>query len=107
MAATPWPGAYTIWRSADGESFEPVQRAATAASVGETKTVLGGGPLWRLDRSASVEFTLSRGALQSVPLATALDGGNLLAIATPGGGWEILSFLEAELLGQDGGGCPD
>ncbi len=99
VAATPWPGAFTVWRSAGGDGFEAVQRISTAATVGETKTPLRAGPLWRLDRAASVEFTLSRGALQSVPLLAALDGANLLAIATPDGGWEIVSFLQAELLG--------
>ncbi len=99
VAATPWPGGYTLWRSADGNSYEAVQRITTAATIGETKTPLRAGPLWRLDRSASVEFVLSRGALQSVPLRAALDGANLLAIASPGGRWEIVSFLDAELLG--------
>jgi hypothetical protein len=99
VAATPWPGAYIVWRSAGGDAFEAAQRVATAATVGETKSLLRAGPLWRLDRSASVELTLSRGALQSVPLAAALEGANLLAIGSPEEGWEIVSFLQAELLG--------
>ncbi len=99
VTAVPWPGAYTIWRSASGEDFEAVQRVATAATIGLTTSPLRPGPLWRLDRAATVEMMISQGALQSVPLLAALDGANLLAIAAPGGGWEILSFLQAELLG--------
>jgi hypothetical protein len=98
VAADPWPGAYTLWRAEDGGSFAPVQRIATRATVGETKTGLAAGPLWRLDRAASVDVQFAYGALQSVSLAAALNGGNLIAIEAPGQGWEIVSFTMATLV---------
>ena len=100
VTATPWPGAFTLWRSTSGDAYEAVQRIATPATIGEALTPLPAGPLWRVDRSASLEFAISGGALQSVPLLSALDGANLLAIEAPGGGWEILSYCQAELLGS-------
>jgi hypothetical protein len=98
VAADPWPGAYTLWRSEDGGSFTAVQRIATRATVGETVTVLATGPLWRFDRAGSVEVTLSRGALESVAPEAALTGANLVAIEAPGQGWEILSYTTASLI---------
>ncbi len=98
VAADPWPGAYTLWRSEDGASFTAVQRIATRATVGETVTVLAAGPLWRWDRNASVDVTLSRGTLESVTPESALNGANLIAIEVPGQGWEILSYTTAILI---------
>jgi hypothetical protein len=98
VAADPWPGAYTLWRSEDGASFTAVQRIATRATVGETMTLLSAGPLWRWDRAASVEVRLSQGALQSVSPEAALSGANLIAVEAAGQGWEILSYATADLI---------
>ena len=98
VAADPWPGGFTLWRSLDGQGFAPVQRIATRATIGETLTPLAPGPLWRLDRGASVDVLLSQGALESVSLIAALNGANLLAIEAGGLGWEILAYTTATLL---------
>jgi GTA TIM-barrel-like domain/Putative phage tail protein len=98
VAANPWPGAYTLWRSEDGTSFTAVQRIATRATLGETMTVLAAGPLWRFDRTNGVELTLSQGVLASVGSDAALNGSNLIAIEAAGQGWEILSYTTADLI---------
>jgi hypothetical protein len=98
VASSPWPGAYTLWRSADGESFEPVQRIPGPATIGETLSMLAPGPLWRLDRTASVMLALSGGALRSLPLAAVLAGANLIGIEAAGEGWEIVGYTTAELV---------
>jgi len=98
VAARPWPGAYTLWRSQDGLSFDPMQRIATAATIGVARTPLEPGPLWVLDRAGSFDVELSQGALQSAPLAAALGGANAIAIEAAGFGWEIASFTTAELV---------
>jgi hypothetical protein len=98
VAADPWAGAYTLWRSEDGTSFTAVQRIATRATVGETMTVFAAGPIWRLDRTNSVEVALSPGTLESVGLDTALNGANLIAIEISGQGWEVLSYTTADLI---------
>ncbi|MGL5139622.1 MAG: phage tail protein, partial [Beijerinckiaceae bacterium] len=101
VAADPWPGGFTLWRSDDeGAGFEPVERVSTAAVVGETLTPFAPGPLWRFDRHSKLDIRLSGGALTSVSEAAALAGTMLLAIRAHGGGWEIVSFAEAQLLGE-------
>jgi GTA TIM-barrel-like domain/Putative phage tail protein len=97
VSANPWPGAFTLWRSEDGASFNPVQTITTRATVGETLTLLGAGPLWRFDRANSCEVSLFQGALQSVSPTDVLNGANLIAVEVAGLGWEILSFATAEL----------
>jgi hypothetical protein len=98
VAGSPWPGAFTLWRSIDGASFEPIQRIAAPATIGATLAPFEAGPLWRFDRRATVEVELSGGALQSVPIEAALAGANLVAIGGTGQDWEILAFTKAELL---------
>jgi hypothetical protein len=97
VVADPWPGGLTLWRSEDGTSFEPVQGISRKATIGETKTTLAPGPLWRFDRKSSVDLEISSGTLQSVPSQRVLNGANLVAIEASGG-WEILSYTTATLL---------
>jgi GTA TIM-barrel-like domain/Putative phage tail protein len=99
VAADPWPGGYTVWRSEDGAGFEPVERAATRAIIGKTLTLLAAGPIWRTDRFGAVDVQLSHGALQSVSVQAALAGQNLVAVGSATSGWEVLSFQTATLLG--------
>jgi hypothetical protein len=101
VTADPWPGGYTLWRSEDGESFTPDASVPTRAMIGATTAALPAGPLWRMDRKARLEITLSHGQLQSVSEAASLSGVNLLAVQAPDGGWEMLSFATAALTGVD------
>ncbi len=101
VTADPWPGAYTVWRSGDGSSFEPFERAVTRAIVGITLSSLPAGPIWRSDRFGSVDVRLSHGTLQSISKQAALAGQNLIAIGSPINGWEVLSFQTATLLGAN------
>lgn len=101
VSADPWPGAYTVWRSTDGASFEPVQRVSTRATLGVTTTALQPGPLWRLDPGGSVDIVLANGALQSVSTNAMLNGANTIAIELAGQGWEIIGFTTADLLAEN------
>jgi hypothetical protein len=101
VSADPWPGAYTVWRSSDGASFEPVQRVSTRATIGVTATSLQPGPIWRLDRGGSFEVTLASGALQSVSTSAMLGGANTIAVELSGQGWEIIGFTTAELVAEN------
>ena len=101
VSADPWPGAYTVWRSSDGASFEPVQRVSTRATIGVTATSLQPGPLWRLDCGGSVEVILAKGVLQSVSTSAMLNGANTIAIELSGQGWEIIGFTTSELVAEN------
>jgi GTA TIM-barrel-like domain/Putative phage tail protein len=100
LAATtdPWPGAFTLWRSVDGASFEAIQRLATPATMGLTLNVLQPGPLWRMDRANAMDVELSHGILESVTESALLSGANLLAVGSKTLGWEILGYASAVLI---------
>ncbi len=100
VAADPWPGAATIWRSGNGASFAPHRILGLPAVIGLTKTVLPPGPLWRWDRRAVLDVEISSGALSSIDDEAALAGGNLFAVQGQDGRWEILSAAGAELIGE-------
>ncbi|MGL4635977.1 MAG: baseplate multidomain protein megatron [Beijerinckiaceae bacterium] len=101
VTADPWPGAYTVWRSQDGASYEAFERADTRAIIGTCLTPLPAGPLWRSDRFSSVDVLLSHGTLQSITQLAALGGQNLAAIGSQAAGWEIIAFQTATLLGPN------
>ncbi len=100
VAADPWPGAVTIWRSGNGASYKPHRILDLPAVIGTTMTMLPPGPLWRWDAGASLDVEISSGALSSIDDEEALAGGNLFAVQGGDGRWEILSAARAELIGE-------
>ncbi len=100
VAADPWPGAVTIWRSGNGASFAPHRILGLPAVIGLTKTALLPGPLWRWDRKAVLDVEISTGALSAIDDEAALAGGNLFAVRGQDGRWEILSAAGVELIGE-------
>ncbi len=99
IAANPWPGSVAIWQSSDGASFEIAAIAAAPCVIGETLDGLPAGPTSRWDRASSMRVKLYGGALASVSDARVLEGGNAAAVQNADGGWEILQFASAELVG--------
>jgi hypothetical protein len=55
VAADPWPGAMTVWRSGNGASFTPHRVLDLPALIGRTKTAFAPGPLWRWDMHATLD----------------------------------------------------
>jgi hypothetical protein len=100
VAADPWPGAMTVWRSGNGASFTPQRILDLPALIGRTKTAFAPGPLWRWDMGATLDLEISTGALSSVDDEAALAGRNLFALRGADGRWEIVSAARAELIGE-------
>ena len=96
--ADPWPGSVTVWRSADGLSFEKAVTAFVPSIIGETLDVLPAGPTGCWDRGGRMRVALYGGALASVADARVLDGANAAAVLNASGAWEILQFANAELV---------
>ena len=96
--ADPWPGAETVWRSADGESFERTATALAPAIVGVTLDPLPSGPTSRFDRVNAVRVKLPGGALASVSDMRLFGGANAAAVQRLDGAWEVLQFANAELV---------
>ncbi|MCG7392571.1 glycoside hydrolase/phage tail family protein [Microvirga sp. ACRRW] len=100
VAADPWPGAVTVWRSGNGASFRPHRIVDLPAVIGRTKNALSAGPLWRWDLRSALDVEISSGAISSLDDETTLAGGNLFAIRGADGRWEILSAARAEMIGE-------
>jgi hypothetical protein len=100
VAANPWPGAVTVWRSGSGAGFTPHRIIDIPAVIGRTRSVLEPGPLWRWDARASLDVEISSGAINSIDDEAALAGGNLFAVRGPDGRWEIFSAARAEMTGE-------
>ena len=100
VAADPWPGAVTVWRSGSGLSFKPHRIIDLPAVIGRTKTALPAGPLWRWDSRASLDVEISTGAISSLDDEAVLAGGNLFAVKGTDGRWEIISAARAEMIGE-------
>jgi len=100
VAADPWPAGFTLWRSPDGDGYSPLASVLQPSLIGETTTPLGPGPLWRFDRMNALGVRLSRDGLVSVDPLRALAGDTLIAIQGEDGVWELLAYVEAELVGD-------
>ncbi len=100
VAADPWPGAVTVWRSGNGAGYKPHRILDLPAVIGVTKTTLPPGPLWRWDGGAVLDVEISSGGLSSIDDEEALAGGNLFALRGSDGRWEILSGARAELISE-------
>ena len=100
VAADPWPGAVTVWRSGSGASFNPHRIIDLPAVIGRTKTALPPGPLWRWDPRSFLEVQISSGAISSIEDEAALAGGNLFAVRGMDGRWEILAAARADMIGE-------
>jgi len=100
VAASPWPGAVAVWRSANGASFALHRFVDLPAIVGVTLSELGPGPVWRWDPHATLDIEVSSGNISAIDDTEALAGGNLFAVRGSDGRWEILSAARAEMIGE-------
>ncbi|MDQ0317826.1 baseplate multidomain protein megatron [Amorphus orientalis] len=98
--SAPWPGAETVWRAPAASGFEPVATLAAPATVGRLIEPLAPGPVGRFDRTNTILVELFGGSLSSRAEQDVFAGRNALAIRSAGGAWEVLQFVEAELVGE-------
>lgn len=98
-AASPWSG-HLMLAQRIGDGFGDLVTITRAATIGTLETPLAPGPVWRLDRANACEVMLVRGTLSSVSEEALYEGGNLAAIGSMDGGWEIVQFGRAELVGS-------
>ncbi|WP_417693274.1 baseplate multidomain protein megatron [Roseibium sp.] len=96
--AKPWPGGQTLMRSVDGAGYASVLDVERPAVMGRITTDLAAGPIGYLDRASGLEVQLYGGLLQSRSLASVLSGLNALAVRSRSGSFEILQFVEADLV---------
>ncbi|MBO6759214.1 MAG: glycoside hydrolase TIM-barrel-like domain-containing protein [Roseibium sp.] len=80
-----------------------VTRASLDApgQIGVTLSDLSAGPLYRWDRTNTIDVEISSGTLQSLEDIQVFAGGNAALIQSASGEWELLQFAHAELTGTN------
>jgi hypothetical protein len=99
--AGPWPGLVAIYAATEGGGYRVATTLTGRATMGRLTAPLFSGPDSRYDLGNSVWVELFAGAVSSLPDIDVLAGANAAAVRTAGGGWEVLQFAEAELIGPN------
>lgn len=97
--ANPWPGSIAVYRSPTTSGYQLNTLLAATPTLGKTGTDFYSGPLWRYDRSNTLRVALDAGELDSATEDALLSGAHYLAIQNADGGWELIQFQNAELVG--------
>ncbi|MCE1235099.1 MAG: glycoside hydrolase/phage tail family protein [Hyphomicrobiales bacterium] len=99
--ASPWTGPLSVRRSYDDATVAAIASIERPAVIGVTVTDLAPGPVGVWDRGATLDVRLWGGALSALSAlseALVLEGGNRAAIRSASGAWEIVQFVDAELI---------
>jgi hypothetical protein len=96
----PWPGSVAVYGSPEDAGYVLRATASAPAVIGETVTALPAGPLGVVDRAARLRVALYGGELASVTRLQLLAGANAAAIRNADGGWEVIQFETATLVGE-------
>jgi hypothetical protein len=97
---SPWPGGVAVFGSPEEAGYVLRARASAPAIMGATLDALPAGPIAVVDRSARVRVALNSGELASVTTLQLFAGRNAAAIRNADGGWEIIQFETATLIGD-------
>ena len=95
LQARPWRPV-VVSASPGTEGYGVRARLDRPARIGRLTAGLSSGCSGRFDLANTLMVDLSFGAFSSVDRIAVLGGANRLALQAADGGWEILSFLEAE-----------
>ncbi len=96
---SPWPGSVAVYSSPEETGFVLRSVIPTRATAGVTTTAMGPGPLGVFDYRTRLRVDVGEDQLSSISILQACAGGNLAAVATPEGEWEVFQFLSAILVG--------
>ncbi len=97
--AKPW-SMVTLLSSAETEGYTSRCHFEKPATMGELTADLTSGTGSRFDYSQSVTVKLIFGSFSSASKLQVLNGANRIAVLSNSGAWEIISFLDAEALGE-------
>ncbi|MGA0531895.1 baseplate multidomain protein megatron [Hansschlegelia sp. KR7-227] len=97
--AAPWTP-MAVYRADDGETYALDQILRRPATLGVLTAPLGVHASGRFDRANALEVEIGPDrTLESRSDAAVLKGANMVAVRGPSGGWEVLQFATAELVG--------
>jgi hypothetical protein len=97
--ADPWPGAVALMRSASSGNYALDAMLTQPMSFGVTTADFWSGPPWHWDGVNRLKVKLVHGALASASDREVYGGANAIAVENADGGWEIVQFANAELIG--------
>jgi len=98
--ARPWPGRIRVFAGSDVTTLQERLTLDAPASVGRLLEPLGAGPMGRWDYAYSLLVEMPGGDLSSTTRSAVLAGANRIFVEGPAG-WELISFLHAELVDVD------
>lgn len=96
--AEPWPRSIAFHRSPTTTGYRLNTITAARATMGMTDNLFFSGPVHRFDRSNQLFVTLDYGELESVTEEALLNGANFAALENDDGEWEVLQFMNADLV---------
>lgn len=97
-SANPWRQSYSVKVGADPLALTERAVVTTSAGIGRLETDLAAGMAEQWDETARFEVFLPDETLASLPQSAVEAGQNWLLIERAGG-WEILAWAAAELIG--------
>lgn len=97
LSARPWAGNYNIYSSPDTEGFLNRTSLQAQANIGNLLNDLSHGPIGRWDYNNFLIVALPFGNFESVLPLTLFNGGNILALESINGNYELLQFSHADL----------
>ncbi len=97
----PWQSATLIYRSPTTSNFEINTIVGIPSVIGETTSVFDSGPVSRWDCGNTLDVNFYSGDISSLPEIDVLGGANLIAVENQFGQWELLQFVNAELLSEN------
>lgn len=96
----PWPGAVNVFEDDDAGGFELDTQVVNSSIMGELAFDFYGAPAGSFDMGNSLYFDLNDpdDTLTSSTDLAVLNGANVVAVQNDAGGWEIVQFVNAELI---------
>ena len=98
---TPWPGAVNVFEDDLAGGYQLNRQVTTPATLGELVAPLASGPtaLWDNGNTITLDLYNSTQLTSTTETAT-LSGKNAMAVKNQQGGWEIILFQNATLVGS-------
>lgn len=90
-----------IYNSPSDDGYQLNTLLNAPARMGTCQTTLNSGPVGRWDYGNVLQVQMAYGELSSIEKEALFSGSNLAAIEHDNGLWEIIQFLNANLIGEN------
>ncbi len=101
VSSEPWPGQFNLYSAPDLESYSFRQSLNLRATIGRLNAPVSSGHAGVWDRAGEINVEIFEGTLSAQPELQVLNGANIAAIRSQNGGWEVIQFANATLIGTN------